>query len=187
MSDTNYRNSRFERKQNDLYPTPDCYVDWLIASEELNNQDKTVMIWEPACGPEEKMANRLKHHGFYVETSDIISGHDFINHPDKYPKIAKNIVTNPPYDRAICQKFVQKAIDISHKCCMLLSSDWDFAGTRAHMFTTESKFQCKVVINQRVKWIEGSSKNGMHNYAWYIWSNSAIGSKPYIKYQPHTR
>lgn len=129
------------------------------------------------------IGNRFRELGHSVLSTDILYNQDVFSY-ETSPIGDCSIVTNPPYDRTICQKFVEKCIDLSKQTVMLLPSDWDFAGSRCHLFSVGSEFQMKIACNKRVKWIENSKQTGMHNYAWYIWSQDWKGKEPLMRYAP---
>lgn len=188
MQTKNFRNSGYERKSRDFYPTPDCYTDWLIeAAGYLFSKDLPVL--EPAAG-ERHMANRLEALGFTTACFDIkpykdVFEHDFLD--DVSPRGYAQIVTNPPYGR-VAEPFVRRALNVVREekgiVAMLLPFDWDAAGERSDLFDSQGPFLMKIAINKRVKWIEGSEGSGMHNYAWYVWDWSSCGETPIIEYMP---
>lgn len=176
----NYRNSGYERKARDFYPTPSVYVDWLVPHIDVTPD---MMICEPCCG-ENHMVDALTAHGLQVVGTDIAQGCDFLEEVDV--SWADWIITNPPYGRKIGPAIVRHAIALCDNVAMLLPYDWDAAGKdRADIFGKEPPHHMTIRINKRVKWIEDSNGSGMHNYAWFIWRRNAIGCEPLTRYEPY--
>ena len=145
--------------------------------------------WEPACGNGAISRVFLTHQKKIDkgENRTVISSDlydfgfgscpvDFLQQ-DEMPKTpsfeaCQSIVTNPPYKLA--QKFVRHAIRLTASTrgivCMLLRNEWDSAGTRNDLFTSNT-FAGKVVLTSRPLWIEGSDGSPRHNYSWFVWDH----------------
>src|SRR5262245_29643349 len=105
---------------NDLYETPECAVEALLAVENLPGR-----IWEPACGPG-AIVRVLRRHGHLVLATDLMdyarpdqdaARRDFLlDH--RLPACIEAILTNPPYKNA--DAFVAHAISLCPKVYMLL-------------------------------------------------------------------
>lgn len=172
-----FRNSGYERKERDFYPTPECYVKWLFDHWKPDGCE----IYEPCCG-DGAMVRAFKKYApeYDIISSDIDQGDDFLDCEDDIDCI----ITNPPYDKKICEKLIRHAIKQADQVAMLLRFDWDAAGKRSDMFGVDSFMRMKIVCNQRVPWEPGTKNGGQHNYAWIIWDRGWFGKEPLIRYAP---
>lgn len=157
------RDSGYERKERDLYETPEWVTDALIPHLPVAG----CVVWEPAAGGG-KMVAALLRAGYDVTASDISTGRDFLTQPA--PRPFRAIVTNPPYELAT--KFIERALQIvpwDGAVAMLLRTDFDHAKTRASLFGKCSAFYKKVVLTKRIQWFEDSKGSPSFNHAWFIW------------------
>lgn len=197
------RDSGYERKERDLYETPEWVTRALC--EYLDSVGYGLgCVWEPAAGSG-KMLDVLKLYadpGCAVGSDvhplrDGIAQVNFLNEP---PPLFKGpfdqdefgaIITNPPYEYA--QEFIEMAIgyfdpiagnDSSYNLvAMLLRTDFDHAKSRAHLFKFCPFFHCKLVLTKRIKWFEDSKGQPSFNHAWYIWKRKHEGA-PKLAYAP---
>jgi hypothetical protein len=171
------RASGYERKERDLYETPEWVTECLRPHLPAVSH-----IWEPACGSG-KMVRALEGMGYEVFATDIESGKDFLN-LEIGPKPVRAIVTNPPYKLAV--PFIIHAVammkPMSGFVAMLLRTDFDHAKGRNVLFTG-SCFAKKVVLTKRIKWFEDTDGQPSFNHAWYIWNWSHKGP-PVLAYGP---
>jgi methylase of polypeptide subunit release factors len=170
------RESGYERKERDLYETP----EW-VTTALAPHLPALGKVWEPACG-NGKMVAALQSMGADVWATDIETGVDFLRcggQPDW-----DAIITNPPY--ALAQEFIEHAIRItvpSGFVAMLLRTDFDHAKTRQHLFSQHPAFAKKVVLTKRIKWFEESKGQPSFNHAWFIWDWQHKGP-PTLAYGP---
>lgn len=176
------RDSGYERKERDLYETPEWVTD-ALAVDHL--PDDPINIWEPAAGSG-KMVRALQSYSNYVLGSDIVDGCDFLKAvclPDGPRWDA--IITNPPYESA--QVFICQALTLMKDnrglVAMLLRTDFDHAKTRAHLFAEHPAFSKKVVLTKRIRWFEDSKGSPSFNHAWFIWNWRHQGA-PTLAYAP---
>lgn len=163
------RNSGYERKPNDYYPTPDWVTEALFDYVDLKPYN---MIWEPACGDGamQRVIQRLCP-GKLVFGSDI--EFDFLARSEKAWQVPC-IITNPPYSHA--EAFVHQALcltrDHDGMVAMLLSNEFDTAKGRSYLFANK-RFAKKIVLTQRIMWFEPKPgekrKSPTSNHAWYVW------------------
>jgi len=173
------RDSGYERKERDLYETPewvtDCVIDYIDVHRE---------VWEPAQGSG-KMVSALAKHGFNVFGSDIDAGEDFLKSVCLPDRGITAIVTNPPY--ADARAFIEHALKLTKPVrgtvAMLLRTDYDHAKTRQHLFGKCDQFWMKLVLTKRIKWFEDSKGQPSFNHAWYIWQWPG-GETPTLAYAP---
>jgi hypothetical protein len=164
------RDSGYERKERDLYETPEWVTEAL-----LPHLPPLQEIWEPACASG-KMARVLARHAQrIIRTTDIETGTDFLVETRK----VECIVTNPPYKLA--QEFIEQAITLADHVAMLLRCDFDHAKTRQHLFGPG--FAKKLILTKRIKWFEDSKGSPSFNHSWYIWDRSHQGP-PTLAYGP---
>lgn len=177
------RNSGHERKERDLYETPEWVTEAL--RPHLPRQPK--LIWEPAAGTG-KMTRVLATWGGGVVSSDI-EPHPLAYQADfltcRVHDGADAIITNPPYDLAT--EFVQRALGSvpgDGIVAMLLRTDFDHAKTRQHLFSEHPAFAKKLVLTKRIKWFEDSTGSPSFNHAWFIWDWKHRGA-PTLAYGPN--
>lgn len=174
------RESGYERKERDLYETPE-WVTWAL----LPHVPKRIAsVWEPAAGSG-KMVKALGEHDFaIIKSSDIETGKDFLEVPDT---LSQAIITNPPYVKA--KEFCHHAINLMAPArgfvAMLLRTDFDHAKTRADLFAQCPAFAKKVVLTKRIQWFEDSTGSPSFNHAWFIWDWTHSGP-PTLAYGPVT-
>lgn len=173
------RDSGYERKERDLYETP----EWVTLALIPHLPRGIAHAWEPACGSG-KMARALRLAGLEVSATDIDTGDDFLTMREASHGLDA-IITNPPY--ALATEFVERALWQMHYVngivAMLLRTDFDHAKTRGRLFGNCSLFAKKVVLTKRIKWFEDSKGQPSFNHAWYIWDHAHQGP-PTLAYGP---
>jgi hypothetical protein len=171
------RASGYERKERDLYETP----EWVTRALVPHIPDRVRSIWEPACGSG-KMVGALAGTGT-IWGSDIDTGEDFLAHPNADEFEA--IITNPPY--ALATEFIEHATRLMSRplgmVAMLLRTDFDHAKSRQRLFALHPAFAKKVVLTKRIKWFEDSKGQPSFNHAWFIWDWKHEGP-PTLAYGP---
>jgi len=171
------RDSGYERKERDLYETPEWVTEALVP--HIPRRIKT--IWEPAAGSG-KMVRALADAGYVVDADDISGGRDFMIYDG--PTWVSAIVTNPPY--VLATEFVKRAINLTATMqgfvAMLLRTDFDHASTRRDLFELQP-FAKKLVLTKRIKWFEDSKGSPSFNHAWFIWDWKHEGA-PTLAYGP---
>lgn len=189
------RDSGYERKERDLYETPEWVTEALLPHlPQLGLPHATSAIWEPACGSG-KMVRALQKGGFNVIASDIeadgapIKMDFLLRFPLAFLGQVRGVVTNPPYELA--QEFCEYALELMERCdgfvAMLLRTDFDHAKSRAHLFRDCPAFSKKLVLMKRIAWfVEANGKpkgSPSFNHAWYIWDWKHEGA-PTLAYGP---
>lgn len=156
------RDSGYERKERDLYETP----EWVTAALLQSGLRPTDKVWEPACGSG-KMVAALGVLDSKIIGTDIFTGDDFLRATET---LAQAIITNPPY--VLAQEFIEHALRLTKPdgyVAMLLRTDYDHAKTRQHLFGGCLQFARKLVLTKRIKWFEDSKGQPSFNHAWYVW------------------
>lgn len=169
------RDSGYERKERDLYETPEWVTRALLPHLSVGVR----AIWEPACGSG-KMSRVLEAAGYRVHATDIEQGEDFLAF-EGAGLFTDAVVTNPPYVHA--QKFIERALCVAEHVAMLLRTDFDHAKTRQHLFSMSPRFAKKVVLTKRIQWFEDSKGQPSFNHAWFIWDWQHKGP-PTLAYGP---
>ena len=169
------RDSGYERRERDLYETPEWVTEAL-----LPHLPRQLAIWEPAAASG-KMARVLD-----AKLATDIDGHgghlDFLR--QALPNGINAIITNPPYESA--QEFIKHALNLTQGVgivAMLLRTDFDHAKTRQHLFGKHPAFAKKLVLTRRIKWFEDSTGSPSFNHAWFIWDWGHKGP-PTLAYGP---
>jgi hypothetical protein len=156
------RDSGYERKERDSYETP----EWVTLALVPHIPKRITKIYEPAAGSG-KMVRALEGAGYFVEADDIAKDRDFLKHDKRVGHSA--IITNPPYVHA--QEFCEMAIALTCQngfVAMLLRTDFDHAKSRARLFGSP-RFAKKLVLRERIRWIDGSTGSPSFNHAWFMW------------------
>lgn len=178
------RESGYERKERDLYETP----EWVTEALLPHLPARIVDIWEPACGSG-KMSRVLGRSPRNVVATDIFDEQaiavDFLMAPEPVAGPHDAIITNPPYDLAT--EFIDRALSFQRATggmvAMLLRTDFDHAKTRSRLFAGCTAFAKKVVLTKRIRWFEDSAGSPSFNHAWFIWDFDHFGP-PTLAYGP---
>lgn len=169
------RDSGYERKERDLYETP----EWVTRALLPHIPVRITSVWEPAAATG-KMLRVLASRGF-THGSDIDSGVDFLA---EKTSPCEAIITNPPY--AFAQEFIVHALNLTSPhgfVAMLLRTDFDHAKTRQDLFSCHPAFAKKLVLTKRIKWFEDSKGQPSFNHAWFVWDWQHLGL-PVLTYGP---
>lgn len=178
------RGSGYERKERDLYETPEWVTEALIP-----HLRPLEVIWEPACASG-KMVRVLQTiaevWGCDIEPGDGFVYADFLGPTPRVDvDYISAIITNPPYELAT--DFIDRALErTSHLgglVAMLLRTDFDHAKTRSRLFSGCPAFAKKLVLTRRIKWFEDSKGQPSFNHAWFIWDWRHSGP-PTLAYGP---
>lgn len=172
------RHSGYKRAARELYETPEWVTLALIPHLR---PPRIKMIWEPAAGSG-KMVAAFRKAGFAVYGTDANTGTDFLW---KTKTRADAIFTNPPFIDS--RRFIEHALllmkPVNGRVAMLLSSDYDYAQTRQHLFGQCPAFAKKVNLTERIVWFEREGAAPSENHAWYIWDWRHTGP-PELAYGP---
>ena len=180
------RKSGYERKERDLYHTPEWVTKCLLDHIPIH----VGKVWEPAAG-DGHMAEVLKER-FDVWQSDIYPTQNLDAVADflvsKLPESFSAIITNPPYDKAL--NFIELALRLTEPrngfVAMLLRSDYDHAKTRRHLFEDCPSFSKKIILRKRIAWVvedNGKPKSSpSFNHCWMIWDHQHKGP-PILAYE----
>jgi hypothetical protein len=172
------RDSGFERKERDLYETP----EWVTMALLDAGMRPPSVVWEPASGSG-KMVRALGILDAEIVGSDIHEGQDFFS--TEPPCGCDAIITNPPYGQAA--DFIQRSIALMQpsfgQVAMLLRTDFDHARTRGNLFAGHTAFSRKLVLTKRIRWFEDSTGSPSFNHAWFIWDWKHQGA-PTLAYGP---
>ena len=185
------RNSGYERKERDLYETP----EWVtLAIKPYIPKD--AVVWEPACASGKIASVLAEDHVVY--SSDLVTNYnrgwpdtDFLQQ-SHLPVIGHSIktdaiVTNPPFNR-MAEKFIRHGIEllkpVNGWMAMLLPVDFDSGKTRKDMFGMCGGYAGKLVLTSRIIWFErdDGTDNPSANHAWFMWDFSKKRQTPRIYY-----
>lgn len=173
--------SKYERRENDLYETPEWVTRALLRHFPVQ---KHWRILEPAAG-NHKIADVLREAGAGVITLDIKTydrPHDFEQDFLTFNLgRADAIITNPPYglQNRLAVWFVEHALaSTDGMVAMLLTAKFDFGKTRRRLFSDSTRFAAKINLIDRISWT-GDGVTGTEDHAWYVW-----GPEPVIRQRP---
>ncbi len=160
MSNVPFVHSGYERKENDDYQTVDkrCVLA-LVESVPLFGECVDI------CGS----------HGSGIVNALREYRHDAYAAPEAFARHEEYewIVTNPPYDRKVVNKYVEHALAHVQEglvvgAAFLMRANWDFAASRAKFFDSPL-YAGQVRMRFRPWWTEERSAQPIHNYVWHIW------------------
>jgi hypothetical protein len=167
-----YVHSNYKRVEGDYYPTIDkrCIYGFL----EYIKPGKCVDVCSP-CGS--GIVDTLIECGFNAYGIGDAFTDEIVD--------ADWIVTNPPYDRKVVDKIIDRCIARVMKLevygvAVLLRSNFDYAKSRWDMFNN-SYYYGQIKLLFRPWWSEEHKKQPIHNYTWHIW-NSCLNEYPVVHY-----
>lgn len=121
----------YSRRKLDFYPTPNDVTQALLDFLRL---DKTLTIWEPACGSG-KMSQVIENNGYNVVSTDIAKecyGEAATDYLTATRSGIDAIITNPPF--ALSESFIKKAKKDAPIFAFLLKSQYWHARKRLPLF-----------------------------------------------------
>jgi hypothetical protein len=161
----------------DLYETPECAVEALLAVEPLPR-----VIWEPAAG-RGAIVQMLRDRGRRVIASDI---HDYgfqlqfvadFLTTRSVPSGCDLILTNPPYQQA--EPFVAHALDLCPRVIMLLRLAFYESERRTEILEKRGLvrvhvFRKRLPMMHRDGWT-GPRASSAIPFAWFCWDREHRG------------
>lgn len=160
------RSDQFERRKNDTYDTPFSAVTPLI--EHL---PRACYFIEPCAGRGDLVDHLEKFGHTCVAKFDIEPRRADIVQRSAFSLRIKSgrplIITNPPWARSTLHPMIRHFASQA-ETWLLFEADW-FHTRQAVEFLP---ILHKMVSVGRVRWIEGSSMDGMENASWYCFDAS---------------
>lgn len=164
------------RHPEDWYATPAAAVHALLRVEKFEGR-----IYEPCCG-DGAISKVLKETNHEVTSSDIVNrgyGDFFGDYLLNYPRFPfSNIITNPPYDRKILNRLLEKAIvEAPAKTAMILRIQALEGMGRRQIFNRYPPARLWV-FSERVQMMRGGvepDSKSMVCYAWFVWDKQHKG------------
>lgn len=167
MTKVPYVHSGYDRKENDDYQTVDgrcvqALVDSLRGSPVWLAKNHAIV---DMCGSHGSGIIRALATQGYAKV--WAAKEAFERHETDW------IITNPPYDRAIVDKYARHALKQIEEgevygAAFLMRANWDMARSRAPLF--ESPFyHGQIRMRFRPWWSEDRKAQPIHNYVWHIW------------------
>lgn len=162
------------RHPDDWYATPQSAIEALLKLEKFEGP-----IWEPACG-DGTISKVLETHGYTVTSTDLIDRGYGIGDCDFLTSTgcASNIITNPPYDRKILNKFILNAIVRSANKTALILRIQALEGRGRKAIFDEYPPARIWVFSERVQMMRGGVEpegSSMVCYAWFVWDKRHKG------------
>lgn len=178
----------------DLYETCPEATWTLIACEKLPKR-----IWEPCCG-KGAISRVLVEAGHTVYSSDIaehgFDGQDTVGdflRASIVPGRSRAIVTNPPFKGNSGLPFVEHAVQLGVKVCMLLPVSFLAGSTRYSLMTSGALarvliFSGRLPRMHRDGWT-GPRATATEDFAWFIIDPGHVGRPTlhFVKWQDHAR
>ena len=156
------RSSGYQRKRNDAYYTP----AWVTRALLPHIPPQVKAIWEPACG-RGAIVSELRIGGYGVVATDLKDGQNFLDQEF----LIEAVITNPPY--GLAEEFITHALIMTRAhlgfVAMLLSTDFDHAKRRRHLFGRCPQFAKKLVLTKRIVWFNPVVASPSSNHGWFCW------------------
>lgn len=172
--------SNYPRREGDFYPTVDSRC--ITALMETMPRLGAGLICDP-CAPD----------GSGIVDSLLAAGFKAKGIGDAYKKSLPAgtlwVVSNPPYDRRVVGKIIQRQIDRIAAgellgVAMLLRTGFDHAKIYSDLFNNCRYYAGQIKLTFRPRWIEDSTGSPIHNYVWHLWEWESCldGFQTWVKY-----
>jgi hypothetical protein len=177
-SNPKLKRSGYIRDPDDWYVEPSHSVEALIAAHPFHG-----MVYDPACG-KGTIPEAFKARGFQVIASDLRDrGYgvvaDFLG--EGHPTRVDNIVTNPPYRKAI--EFIARARELAKRDVAALVRLDFLASQRRMQLVNEAA--AIYVLSKRPNMPPGGqvvrASGGQHDFCWVVWSSARLLPFPIIR------
>jgi len=157
--------------KSDYYVTPWQCVQALIDSYFPFTMDRSISIFDPACG-DKVIGNVFRGNGFNnIVEEDLLLGQDFLerNEEEKFDFV----ITNPPY--SIKNKFIEKALKISKATIFILPANVINYNEFQEKYLDIKEYFGRVLMRPKF-FMDDKKQNipklgGISAYAWFMWSN----------------
>jgi ParB-like chromosome segregation protein Spo0J len=167
------------RQEEDFYRTPEETIRALLSVEKFYEK-----VWECACG-DGAISRVLIDHGYAVISTDLYDrdygkgGVDFLA---TTKLLAGDVVTNPPYDDDMPEKFAVHALELgARKVALLCRLTW-LEGVERHkrLFRLQQLARVRVFSARQTLWRgdddAAEDDGGMTAYAWFVFEQDHCGS-----------
>lgn len=136
--------------------------------------DKDWFIWECACG-KGNLVNELSGRGYFVNGTDILSGHDFLTWK---PQHFDCIVTNPPF--SLKQEFLERCYELGKPFALLLPLTTFETFKRQNLF---KRFGVQVIFfDKRINFETPTGGGGSwFATAWFTWGLNLPSDLLFVK------
>lgn len=186
-----------DRAEHDYYATEPKAIEELMKVEKFNGS-----IWENCCG-EGHLSETMIKAGYDVVSTDLVDrgyGKGNIDFFKCNKSLADNIVTNPPYSKAL--EWTEHSLDLlesGKKLALFLPIQFLESDKRARLFKTRPPVRVWVAANRLLCGMNGdfSAKdkdgNTLYNkdgtekrmssakcYAWFVWKVGNYDNAPVI-------
>lgn len=170
------KRSDFERRPQDAYLTFDQR-----AYPPLLPFLSGVRTFAEPCAGQRHMVRRLEAHGLTcVYQGDIADGRarDALKQTRRSMKDPDVIVSNPPWTRRLLHMLISRFRKIA-PTWLLFDADWAFNANAAPFLAHCSH----IVAVGRLRWIEGTTKQGKDNCAWYRFDSGVYEAPQFINWR----
>lgn len=163
------------RKPFDFYPTPANVTQALLDTVQW---DKTLRVWEPACG-QNHMVDVLKTHFSSVLGTDIQKGEDYLGSVDRD---VDAIITNPPF--SLAAEFIAKSLKYPY-VAMLVKTQYWHSKKRITLF--KSRPPSKIIA---LTWRPQFDQSAEHtsptmDFIWTVWEPDTVSTEYVIVEKPN--
>jgi hypothetical protein len=178
----------FDRADDEWYCEPICVSTALFAAEKFDGG-----IWDPACGGGNILFASIEA-GMHAIGTDIVDRgirgmgrtDRCVNFFERKKLSAPNIVTNPPFGRAVlAEKFIRHAISLKPgKLAVFVDSRFMFGKARAAGLFAEFPPTRIWLITPRPscppgEYLAAGNKagGGTADYCWVVWEGPSLGGR----------
>lgn len=170
----------YDRAKNDYYATDPIALEKFLDKIQQDKISLNNNIWECCCG-EGNLSKVLKNRGYNVYSTDLINrnyGEDFFDLFSCDKKFNGDILTNPPYTKAL--SFVEKTLELieNESLAIHLLKVQFLEGKSRYKFYQENPPKYIYVHSSRVACYRNNIKTNTGSaicYAWYIWQKGYKG------------
>lgn len=153
------------QSDHDEFYTPEWATEALLKAYQFND-----VVWEPAPG-EGHIVSVLRNVGGYRV---VTTRGDFLSYACA-PRGARAVITNPPYNDGMTDRFVQHALrlmkPVDGQVAMLMSHAWECAPSRRFLLKRHRAYTRGYTITKRIRWANLDQKvaGPRTHHAWYVW------------------
>lgn len=152
------------RKPFDYYPTPANVTKALLNTVRW---DRSLRVWEPACG-QNHMVDVLKKHFDSVVGTDLQKGEDYLGPVERD---VDAIITNPPF--SLAADFIGKSLKYPY-VAMLVKTQYWHSKKRVALFRSRPPSKI-IALTWRPQFDETAvSSSPTMDFIWTVWEPDAV-------------
>jgi hypothetical protein len=182
--------SRFKRIEGDGYLTLDA--SWIVPAL-LRSVPITGRVLEPAAG-RGHLSSELKRAGYEVTSFDVKPYADPLIDDIAVGDIRALkslagfswVITNLPYRdlEELAEILIKIGIRDGCNVALLVRTEWLIPKARRNLIHRHPSFAGAVMLTARPRWVprERERASPQHTFSWAVWSTTARGSDPWLRF-----